>query len=441
VSRPAREWLTREIPQWVREGLVTPEAAAALVRRYGPDTAGQPRNLALAVISVFGSLLVGLGVILLLAHNWADLPRAARLGIAFLPLLAAQGLAAFAVLRGRDSLAWREGVGTGWMLAVGACIALVAQVYHIPGDAGVFTLTWMLLSIPIVYLLRAALPAAGVLAGLVFWAGHEQAFAGTAVAFWPLAALLAPFLRTQLRDEPASARTALLAWAVALAVLAALGITLERVTPGLWIVVYAGALALMSMTGESMPFLSGFWRRPFASAGAVGTVILGLMLTCEWPWEEIGWRHLRHGGGHIPAAAVFDYAVAVALPLAAVARWGLSLVRRAGVVPLAFGAAAVLATASFAIVGASPAAEGVVRVLYNLFVAVLGGVLAARGILDRRLGEMNAGLLAIAVLVMLRFLDQDVSFVVRGLVFVGLGVALLAANAVLARRMRGENAP
>jgi len=440
MSRAAREWLARELPDWVRKGLVTPDAAAELGRRYDLVDAGRPRNVAVVVIAVFGSLLVGLGVILLLAHNWADLPRGMRLGIAFLPLLAAQGLAAFAVVTSRNGLAWREGVGTGWMLAVGACIALVAQVYHIPGDAGVFTLTWMLLSVPVVYLLRAVLPAAGVLAGLVFWAGHEQAFAGTAVGFWPLAALLAPFVRAQLRQEPASARTALLLWAVALAVLAALGITLERVTPGLWIVVYAGALALMSMAGEAMPFLSGFWRRPFASAGAVGTVILGLMLTFEWPWKEIGWHHLRRGGGHIAPAAVFDYAVAIALPLAAVARWGLSLVRRTGAVPLAFGASAVLATASFAVVGAAPGAEGIARIAYNVFVAALGGILAARGIRDRRLGEMNAGLLTIAVLVMLRFLDEDVSFVVRGLVFVGLGAALLTTNAVLARRLRREEA-
>lgn len=436
MNRTVRGWLAQELPAWVREGLVPETGAAELRRRYGLDASHAPRNLAVVILAILGGLLVGLGTISLLAHNWADLPKAVRLTAAFVPLLAGQGLALFVILTGRESLAWREAVGVGWMLATGSCIALVSQVYHIPGDAGAFMLTWMLLSLPVPYFLGAVLPAAGYLAGLIAWAGYEQANSGQAVAFWALAALLAPFVVRRIRAAPESPRTLLLLWVAGLAAAAGVGLTLERVVPGLWIVVYASLFALLAIAQGGEPMLQGFWRRPFASIGATGAVILALILSCSWPWDEIGLHRLRSGPEYAGWAAGFDTAFTVALALAAIARWGLHLVR-GGPLPIAFGFAPILAVLSFASAGAFPAARGITLVAWNVLAVVLGGTLVARGLRERRLGVMNAGLLALSALIAMRFFDEDFSFLARGLVFIGLGATLLVINAVFARRMKG----
>lgn len=436
MNRTVREWLVRELPEWVRDGLVPEAGAAELRRRYGLDDAHAPRNLAIVILAILGGVLIGLGTISLLAHNWADLPKAVRLALAFVPLLAAQGLALFVILKGREGAAWRESVGAGWMLATGGCIALVSQVYHIPGDAGAFMLTWMLLSLPIPYFLGAVLPAGGYLAGILTWAGYEQVNAGQAVSFWALAALLAPFVVRRVRAEPESPRTTLLLWIVGLVATAGAGVTLERVMPGLWIVVYTSLFALLVLAQGGEPMLQGFWRRPLASIGATGTVILGLMLSCEWPWDRVGFHHLRTGPEYVGWAAAFDYALAAALMLAAVAKWGVHLVR-GGALPLAFGAAPVLAVLSFAAAGTVPAARGLTMLAWNIMTVVLGATLVARGLRERRLGVMNAGLLALSTLIVLRFFDEDFPFLVRGLVFIGLGVVLLVVNAVFARQMKG----
>ena len=173
MSQKQSRWMLGELPTLLENGVID-GATAERLRRHYETGAGKSRNWALTVFGILGGTLVGLGIILLLAHNWADLSRAARTALAFAPLVAAQLLALWVFRAGKESAAWREGLGLFWTLAVGAAIALVAQTYHIPGDAGRFALTWMLLALPIVYLLNATGPALVYLAGLTFWAGDVQ---------------------------------------------------------------------------------------------------------------------------------------------------------------------------------------------------------------------------------------------------------------------------
>jgi dipeptide/tripeptide permease len=57
-----------------------------------------------------------------------------------------------------------------------------------------------------------------------------------------------------------------------------------------------------------------------------------------------------------------------------------------------------------------------------------------RGLREDRLGLVNGGMLMLAGLIITRFFDSDLGFVVRGLAFIVVGVGFLAANMVLIRR-------
>ena len=65
--------------------------------------------------------------------------------------------------------------------------------------------------------------------------------------------------------------------------------------------------------------------------------------------------------------------------------------------------------------------------------AVLAGLRAGR------IGTTNAGMLLLAALIAARFVDADWSFLVRGLVFIGLGGVFLGLNLRLRARLQREN--
>ena len=158
MSRKHVRWLYGQLPELVAGGVVEAETADRIRAHYGAEPAASGRRIALTVCSILGSVLIGAGLILLLAHNWRGLPRPIRTVLAVAPLLMSQALALWVLATGRCSAAWREGVGTFLTLAVGAAIALIGQTYHIPGDPGRFLLVWMLLALPVIYLLNAGLP-------------------------------------------------------------------------------------------------------------------------------------------------------------------------------------------------------------------------------------------------------------------------------------------
>ena len=432
MSQKQIRWMLGELPTLL-EGGVIDGATAERLRRHYASAAGKSRNWALTVFGILGGTLVGLGIILLLAHNWADMSRAARTALAFSPLIASLLLAGWGLRSGKESPAWRESIGIFWMLSVGAAIALVAQTYHIPGDAGRFALTWMLLALPIVYLLDASGPALAYLAGMTFWAIDAQDSGGQALLFWPLAALVLPHAVAAARGNPYAARPVVLMWGLALALCVAIGVTLEKILPGLWMVIYGGLFAGLYLAGEfwfgEAPTL---WQRPFRTVGSVATVVLAFMLSCEWPWHEIGWHHCRHGAAYHGLAAVFDYALAAALPVAAIILL-VGSVRRGKAYTIAFGALPILTAVGYALVAPGGRAGGAMA-LFNVYILVIGIQQLVRGFRSGRIGTVNAGLLTVFALILLRFFDADLGFVFRGVVFVLLGLAFLVVNLVLARR-------
>jgi len=417
----------------VSEGVLTGEGAERLRQHYDEVEPRSGRRIALTVCSILGAVLIGAGVILLLAHNWDDLSRAARTALSLVPLAAAQTLAVWALATGRRSAAWREGLGAYLSLAVGAAIALVAQTYNIPGDTGSFLLTWMLLILPAVYLLDAVVPAVIYLAGMTAWAGCEQSARGHSAWFWAWMALALPWFAAHVRRNPYSPASAVLGWSLAICLGIGMGIVLSPVLENVWIMLSSLLLAAFYLAGtvwfRNAP---AAWQNPLHSIGAVGIAGLSLLLSFKWPWHELGHAHLYRLDLTRPEAWT---AVAVLGILLIASTALLPVVRRADPARLVYGAMAAVAIVGHWLCqqwGSRPPS-----LLFSLYLFALGLTTLVSGIRQSRIGTVNAGLLVLAALIVARFFDSDLSFVARGLAFVAVGVGFLVANVVMIKRMKG----
>lgn len=426
-------WLHQEIDGWVREGLMDRSLADRLRVRY-PTEARGGRSLALIGFAVLGALLLGGGIILLLAHNWADLSRPARTAVAIAPLIFAQALALFGAATGRSGTGWREALGVFWTLAIGGAIAMVSQIYHLAGEYDAFMLTWLLLALPVVYLMRSALSGVLYLALVIGWASPHAGDLPRALLLWPLVLVVVPFLLAR-RSEGAAYTpgVTLLRWALTLAIAAGVGLTLTRALPGLWMVLYASLFSLYFLAdGLLHRDAPSRWHRPMRVIGALGCVGLSLILTYAWPWREIGWNHWdasRPVWHH-----VLDAGSVLGLMGAAVACGVAQRRRLAGLeyFPAIFF---LVAFAGFAITAYGGHALAAM-VLFNGFVFLYGLALMRDGVRSGALGGVNAGLGLMALVIALRFFDSGLPILARGLVFVGLGTIFLAVNVILSRRLR-----
>ncbi len=165
-------WLREEIARWEADGLVTPEIGAALRRRY--PAPADATSWGTIVFASAGAVVVGLGVILLFAYNWDEIPKFAKLAVVFGSLAAAHGVGLWWAQR--DD--WRRNTGAaagllGTML-FGAGIWLVAQIYHIDEHYPNGFLIWALGALVMAWALDSIVQAMLAAVLLAIWGGCEM---------------------------------------------------------------------------------------------------------------------------------------------------------------------------------------------------------------------------------------------------------------------------
>ena len=437
MNKKAIQSLYEELPALVEQGILTPESANRLRAHYGEPPESNRLPIALIVCSVLGATLIGLGIILVLAHNWEFLSRPQRTVLSFAPLVVGQALVAYALWREQRSAAWCEGTGVFLGLSIGASIALVGQTYQIPGDFGSFMLTWALLGLPLVYILNASVPAVLYMIGITAWTGYQQVEHGYAEAFWLLGLLIVPHIWLSFRRDAFGIRSTWLSWTAALTLCVATGISLEHSLPGLWIIIYSSLLAFLYLAGVVWAGSSNaFWRRPLRTVGGAGIVVMAILLSYEWPWEQIGWSHYRTGANFDLSGNVMDLLLLAALFAAAMVMLGRTI-RGSDKLRAVLGISPIVALVGY-VLSATAEAPVPAMLLYNGYVLVLGIGLTLIGIQGERLGTLNLGLAVLAAWITARFFDSDMDFVTRGLVFIVLGVGFLAANLTMLRRRRKQ---
>jgi len=436
MGRLSIRWLLGELPTLEAEGVIDADAAERLRAHYAEKTSGSGRRLVVAIFAVFGALLIGGGVILLLAHNWEAFGRGTRAAIALVPLLASQVLVGWVLIKKGDSIAWREGSATFLALTVATAIALVDQTYHTGGDLESFLWRWSLLLAPLPWLLNSTAVAMLFLAALTWWAGAAKVEGSQILVMWPLAAAVVSHLIQILRSERRGLRAANLQWAIALFVCVAAGLGLENRVPGLWIVVYVGLFALMITLGAvNRRGEDGLWRRPLEVVGIAGSIVMWLILSFDEPWRHIGWKHIHTTEKFHEVSSWLDVVLAVGLPLAAIAAMAFLLDRGRHRLYLLWGLSVPLVAVVWPLT-ATTDSRWIGPVSFTLLLLIVGIATIAEGVRRQNLGTVNLGMLVVALLVVVRFFDSGFGFILRGFAFILVGIGFLVANIVLSRSLR-----
>ncbi|MGA0134248.1 MAG: GDYXXLXY domain-containing protein [Opitutales bacterium] len=165
-----REWLAKESEGWSVDGLISPDQRDRILGRY-PEEETSTGRMAF-VLRAFGVLLFGAAVMLVVGHNWADLPRGGKLATVVAGVALLQGVGLWYTFNAR-----RTGSVLGHLagcLMFGAGIALVGQTYHMDAHSPDALLAWCLGTLPFALVLESALLHVATLALAATWILMEQ---------------------------------------------------------------------------------------------------------------------------------------------------------------------------------------------------------------------------------------------------------------------------
>lgn len=427
MDKKAIAALYRDLPELVEKNVLSAEAAERLKTHYGPLEKVRDTPTFLLVFGVFGVFLIGLGIILLIAHNWDQFTRLTRLAISLGLLIAVQLAAGLTLWFKGESRIWREAAAALHMLVIGAAMALVGQTYHLTDSADKFVLTWMLLSFPLMYLMRAGSAAAMFVAGTTFWCVSTYAQPDRQLV-WLLLALTLPFYWRLFRQKRDSNATAILSWlgniCLYICFTAAFGSFMTKLSllmySALFSINYIAGALWFNDARESL-------RMPFRLIGLTGGSVCTFILTFYDFW---------HYQKNAATASTLEYVLAVSL-LLPVILGSIRIARQGGRKHLPFALAPILIACAFLL--QSLDTSGISStLLLNAYWLLLSIWIISTGTKNHGIGLVNIGMLMLSVLIASRFFDISVSFVVRGFVFVCLGTAFLVANWLLVRRKPTE---
>jgi uncharacterized membrane protein len=433
-------WLRGELPALVSSGTISAENAQAIERYYEASERGS-NKIGFVLLAAVGSILVAAGIVLLIAHNWDEFSRPVRSAVAFLPLLASQILCAFVLMRRGESKAWRECAAIFNVAGIGTAISLVSQTYQIHGSLANFIFVWMLLSIPLVYLLRTTLGAITYLIGAVFWMMVGERLRGfDPIYFWLLLLLVVPYLAALYRRDRGSRETAGVAIVLAIAAAIGLGFTADFAKANLGVLAFAGFFTLVYLCGvQFFPAANSGRLHLLAVLGGIAIGVMTIVLTFEDIWR---FRSAPLWPNDLPHA--LSVLIELSFPIAAFALVVWSFARRQVQFSVLAAAFPLIAALGWFVSGLCQRPTGTwwsktecdqwAAILLDVYALGLGVELIARGLRARSTARTNFGLLVIAALGTARFFDSDLSFVTRALGFIVIGVGFLLTNVVLFKK-------
>ncbi|MEO5997651.1 MAG: DUF2157 domain-containing protein [Chitinophagaceae bacterium] len=425
--------MLKELPQLVNAGVITQETAERIILHYKQEKQTAPNNLTI-ILGILGALLAGSGILLIVAHNWDDLSVTIKTALAFLPLLLAQLACAYTLSQRRSDTTWRECSSLFLFFAIGASISLISQIYQVNGSLSGFLLIWMLLALPLVYLLSARTVALFCIAGITWYAtdiGYDR-YGSIPFMYLLVLAVLIPHYYKLYKKNPEGNFYHLFNWFTAISVAITLGCFAnhdEHVEEWLFLQ-YCLLFCIYYFLGRTSFFQSkNLFANPFLIIGTLGIITTLLFWSFSFIWNE----DKIPGADQVYNNLLF-YLMGAGLILLAFMAWK-NYVRQKEQMPDPIGYSFIVLL--LLLVFMQNAISTAIFIV-NAWTVLIGIYFIQKGAVKNHLGIVNLGLTIIASLAICRFFDDRIPFVWRGIFFLATGIAFFVANYLLIRKRKQQ---
>lgn len=420
-----------DLDELQRQQVIT-EDEANRIRTYYSQKPRPENNRLVIVFGILGSLLVGMGLVLIIAHNWDVLVKPVKLGIAMLPLAIGQLICGYLLWKKSVSIAWREGISVFVVFAIATAIAIVGQVYNIQSNFANFLFVWMVLVLPLIYVMRSSAASLLFWIGITWYAcedGYFDYHHGIVYKYWLLVLAAMPWYWQLCKDAIRSNFTHLHHWVIAGSLIITLG-TFHGDSEELLLPAYMFLFGIFVLVGQFRIFSNQrLLSNAYLVSGSLGIITILLILSFKWYWLEIDRKDISE----------WPFAVELYLCLALLAITAILymlLLKQKKLNELLSKSYVTPVFLILFLLGASQPYPA--QILTNILILILAIYTIREGAKADHLGRMNYGLMILTLLIICRFFDTNLSFVVRGLLFVMVGLGFFAMNYRMIKKRKAQ---
>ena len=422
----------KHIDELVRAQIID-EATALRINQYFDTKKRLSVNLLIIIFAIIGAILIGSGTILIIAHNWDEFSLSTRSMFSFIPIVTGQILCFYTIIRKFDSIAWKEFSSILLFLVIGASRGLLYQIYHIEDNYSQFMFWWLLSSLPLIYIFKSRVTTLLYIAcatsisvsnyGVFFYRGM--------FSYWLLLLLWLPYYIINLKKEQNKIMSLYTNLFLALSMIISLG----HVTVRHYSILFPAYFFLLSvfilLNNFSIFRFSNSNYGAFDIAGTAGVYFMLFMFSFSDMWKEnylneLSIYHLSDDGTLIWIFGLLLLCIILLL---------FNLFKdRKNFLKMEYYAFLMFAILFFLI-----KQEIVSMLIINIYLAGISIEKIVTGVRKMKMRIMNLGLLLFSILLILRFFDTEMDFIYRGIAFIIIGIAFIAANYVMLKKKRISN--
>ena len=418
-----------DLEELVQAQVIDQEAATRITDYYQALRKADQKNHLIRLVSIIGVTMVGLGLLLIVAYNWDQMPKSIKLLFAILPLAGAQTSGLFTLTKKSTSITWKEVSSLAILFGVGIALALITQIYQLDYALSVYLKWWILLSLPLIYVFDSSVTSCAIWIGIAWYLSDSRWTDGSYHLGLTLGIILVaavPYAWKLIKKQTPYAWT-WHHWLVPLVLIQFLFTLNPLVCNKLTLIQLVILFMIYDSISETLFNGSLTLSHGYKVISFVGLTIMGFMMSFKFFWlgtEITRWRSCA-ATTHWIIPAVF----AVLLIAVLVYNWSLRKDIKSHVIP-GISILLVLLIASAEWLGSGG------RIIANLLLLSGAGYMMYRGILTERLATLNLGVILLAIWVICRFFESDISFVWRGIIFIALGLLCFLLNFSLIRKKK-----
>lgn len=416
----------QELPKLIKEGVISVDVASKIESYYNSNS-NTSSNKLFTIFGVIGSLLIGLGIILILAHNWDDFSKITKTFFALSPLIIGQVAVGYSLIKKKSS-SWLESSGTFLFFAVGSSISLVSQIYNIPGNLSSFLLGWLLLCIPLVYLLKSK--SVFILCLIfstyyVYEVGYSYSNGyKTPWLYLALISGLIPFYVNNLKYKLVENITTISNFLIPLSIIISFG-TFLKGNYQFYILIYGILFGFLYNIGKFNIYKTTRIRKNgFLLLGSLGLIIMMLTMTVKEFWSDSFLNSEIESQNLVISIVLLISSILLIIYNNKSSKFNLSNL---------FEYTSIIIVLIYFL---NTLDNSLSTVLVNIIVFILGVSTIKKGADKMNFGVLNYGLLMITALIVLRFFDTEMTFVIRGFLFISVGIGFFVANYLMLKKSR-----
>ncbi len=410
--------IQEQLKELLEHNVITEEVALSISNYYKKNETGT--STLFLTFGVIGAILASLGIILVFAHNWDGMSRFSKCVVSFLPLVVGQFFCGYSLFSKNYSAAWKESSASFLFFAVGATISLIAQTYNISGDFSSFMLTWMILCLPLIYLMRSNLVSLLFIVGITvlgvntsYWS-HSKPFD---CSYWLLLLAVMPHYWNLIKEKESNFKV-LHHWFIALSITICWGSFGTHAQNDLLFFGYSFLFTAFYFIAKTTIYRGEkLFANAFAIVGKLGILYMLYMGSFKFVWNEISNQYFDYTS-LITYSTLFVFAISVMLFFNFRKTNTLAVNEIIQYAVVFFGICYI--TSKFS--------ELTPVIICNAYLLLLGVREIGKGNETDSIPRLNFGVLIVAILITCRFFDTEMGFLARGILFILVGSSFFGLN-------------